>query len=55
MTIYYAVISVACVLILIALVIFYWAVKSGQYDDMDSPAQRILFDDDLDEKDNSGS
>jgi cbb3-type cytochrome oxidase maturation protein len=23
-----------------------WAIKSGQYDDMDGPAQRILMDDD---------
>jgi cbb3-type cytochrome oxidase maturation protein len=26
--------------------LFWWTVKSGQYDDLDSPAQRILFDDD---------
>ncbi len=25
---------------------FLWAVNSDQYDDMDSPASRILFDDD---------
>jgi cbb3-type cytochrome oxidase maturation protein len=24
---------------------FIWAVKSGQYDDTDSPAMRMLFDD----------
>lgn len=24
---------------------FFWAVKDGQYDDTDSPAVRILFDD----------
>lgn len=29
-------------------VLFWWTVKSGQYDDLDSPAQRILFDDDED-------
>ncbi len=23
-----------------------WAIKSGQYDDLDGPAQRILMDDD---------
>lgn len=27
------------------LVGFIWAVKSGQYDDTESPAMRILFDD----------
>lgn len=24
----------------------FWAIKSGQYDDLDGPAQRILMDDD---------
>ena len=27
------------------LVAFFWAVKSGQYDDSHTPAMRILFDD----------
>ncbi len=27
------------------LVLFLWASRSGQYDDMDGAAQRILFDD----------
>lgn len=27
------------------LIAFIWAVKSGQYDDTDSPAVRMLFDD----------
>jgi cbb3-type cytochrome oxidase maturation protein len=26
--------------------VFWWTVKSGQYDDLESPAHRILFDDD---------
>lgn len=25
---------------------FFWAVRHGQFDDLDSPATRILFDDD---------
>jgi cbb3-type cytochrome oxidase maturation protein len=28
------------------LAIFLWALRSGQYDDMDGAANRILFDDD---------
>jgi len=38
---------------------FIWAVKSGQYDDTESPAMRMLFDDakpvkkELDESDNT--
>lgn len=31
---------------LIGLVGFLWAVKSGQYDDLDGAAHRILFEDD---------
>ncbi len=26
------------------LITFFWNVKSGQYDDLDSPSSRILFD-----------
>jgi len=26
--------------------LFWWAVRSGQFDDMDGPAHRILMDDD---------
>jgi len=32
---------------LVGVVIFFWAVRSGQYDDMEGPAHRILDDDDL--------
>ncbi|SFM51009.1 cytochrome oxidase maturation protein, cbb3-type [Marinobacter zhejiangensis] len=28
--------------------LFSWAVKSGQYDDLEGPAHRILYDDDKD-------
>ena len=30
---------------MIGVAIFFWAVKSGQYDDMDGAANRILMDD----------
>jgi len=33
-------------LLVVSGLLFWWTVKSGQYDDLDSPAQRILFDDD---------
>ncbi len=32
------------IIALIFLIAFIWAVRSGQYDDTDSPAVRILFD-----------
>ncbi|MBL1322021.1 MAG: cbb3-type cytochrome oxidase assembly protein CcoS [Methylophaga sp.] len=31
---------------IIAVVIFFWAVKNGQYDDMDGAANRILMESD---------
>jgi cbb3-type cytochrome oxidase maturation protein len=30
----------------VAIAAFFWAVKSGQYDDLEGPAYRILMDDD---------
>lgn len=38
-------IPVALLLGLIGLSAFVWALKSGQYDDLDGAAQRILIDD----------
>ncbi|QSP93572.1 cbb3-type cytochrome oxidase assembly protein CcoS [Marinobacter salinisoli] len=32
----------------IGILLFSWAVKSGQYDDLEGPAHRILYDDDED-------
>jgi cbb3-type cytochrome oxidase maturation protein len=39
-------IPVALLLGLIGLAAFMWALKSGQFDDLDGAAERILFDDD---------
>ncbi|MAF97037.1 MAG: cbb3-type cytochrome oxidase assembly protein CcoS [Micavibrio sp.] len=39
-------IPVALLLGLIGLAGFIWSLKSGQYDDLDGAAQRILLDDD---------
>jgi cbb3-type cytochrome oxidase maturation protein len=41
----YIMIPAALLVVGIAVAVFFWAVDSGQYDDLDSPAQRILFDD----------
>ena len=38
-------IPVALFLGALALVAFLWAVRSGQYDDLDGAAERVLFDD----------
>ena len=32
---------------LVGVLLFFWSVKSGQYDDMEGPAHRILDDDDM--------
>jgi len=36
------------ILVAFGLVLFSWAVRNGQYDDLDGPAHRILYDDDKD-------
>jgi len=41
----YVLIPVAVVLVALAIWVFFWAVDSGQFDDLDSPAHSILFDD----------
>ncbi|MBF8779182.1 cbb3-type cytochrome oxidase assembly protein CcoS [Pseudomonas fulva] len=41
----YVMIPAALLLVGIAVWVFFWAVDSGQYDDLDSPAHSILFDD----------
>jgi len=42
----YFLIPLSIVVIAVAVAIFFWAVKSGQYDDVDREGERILFDDD---------
>ncbi len=46
MSILYLLIPLAVVLMLVAGVFFLWTVKTGQYDDLEGPAYRILMDDD---------
>lgn len=45
MTVLYILIPVAILLVAVAVLVFNWAVNSGQYDDLDGPAHSILFDD----------
>lgn len=50
----YLLIPLSLVFLAVAVAIFFWAVKSGQYDDLDSEAERMLFEDDEnDEEKNS--
>ena len=46
MEILYLLIPLGLVLLGIAVWGFMWAVKSGQFDDLEGPAHRILMDDD---------
>ncbi|MCG6886401.1 MAG: cbb3-type cytochrome oxidase assembly protein CcoS [Proteobacteria bacterium] len=46
MSILFLLIPLAMVFLGIALWAFLWAVKSGQFEDMEGPAHRILMDDD---------
>lgn len=58
----YILIPVAVVLVALAIWVFFWAVDSGQYDDLDGPAHSILFDEEdpkhlagIEEADQAGS
>ncbi len=44
-------IPIALFLGLLGLGAFLWALKSGQFEDLDGAAHRILFDDDEDDRD----
>jgi len=47
-------IPIALLLGLIGLAAFLWALKSGQFDDMEGEANRILFDDEAEKPGNNG-
>ncbi|MEH6344019.1 MAG: cbb3-type cytochrome oxidase assembly protein CcoS [Bermanella sp.] len=47
MEIIFITIPITLLFIATAAIIFFWASKGGQFDDLDSPAHRILFDDDI--------
>ena len=38
-------IPLAMVILAIAIAAFFWAVRNDQFDDLDSPAWRVIFDD----------
>ena len=46
MNILFALIPLSLLLLGAAVWAFFWAVRSGQFDDLDTPAMRILMDDD---------
>lgn len=46
MDIIYLLLPIVLVLVAIIAAIFFWAVKSDQFEDLEGPAHRILMDDD---------
>jgi len=51
MSVIYGLIPGMILLGLVSVLVFFWAVKNGQYDDMEGPAYRILDDDDIENHD----
>lgn len=46
MSILYLLIPLAMLFALVVGLVLFWAIRSGQYDDLEGPAHRILMDDD---------
>jgi cbb3-type cytochrome oxidase maturation protein len=46
MSVLYIVLPLAILLVVGAVIGFAWAARDGQFDDLETPARRILFDDD---------
>jgi len=46
MEIIYLLIPLSLLLVGLMVWVFFWAVRSGQFDDLEGPAHRILMDDD---------
>ncbi|WP_375054858.1 cbb3-type cytochrome oxidase assembly protein CcoS [Zobellella sp. DQSA1] len=46
--IWYLIIPIAMIFVVIAIALFFWSVKSDQFEDLDRQGSNILFDDDRD-------
>lgn len=46
MEVIYGLLPGMLILGLVGVIVFFWAVRSGQYDDMEGAANRVLMDDD---------
>lgn len=47
MSVVYLVLPLALVIVLVAVMAFVWAARRGQFDDLETPALRMLNDDDV--------
>ena len=50
MEILYLLIPIAIILVIVMIVVFAWAIKNKQFDDLDRHGHDILMDDDSDKK-----
>lgn len=55
MSIIYVLIPIAILFVAIAVWVFFWAVKSDQYEDLDREGINILFDEDLEINNNQSN
>jgi cbb3-type cytochrome oxidase maturation protein len=46
MEILYLLIPMSVLLVFVIAIIFWWSVRSGQFEDLEGPAYRVLMDDD---------
>lgn len=46
MNIVFVLIPISLLVVVIIIAVLFWAVRSGQYDDMEGPRHQILMDDD---------
>lgn len=46
MSVLYGLVPAILVIGFVMVLVLFWAIRSGQYDDMEGPASRILMDDD---------
>lgn len=45
MSILYLLLPIAIIFLIIAIIFFFWAIKNNQYDDLQSPALKVIIDD----------
>ncbi|SQD77273.1 cbb3-type cytochrome oxidase assembly protein CcoS [Moritella yayanosii] len=55
MEIIFMLIPIAMIFVAIAVAIFFWAVKSDQFEDLEREGSNILFDDDINDNSNDES
>ncbi|HEY5440363.1 MAG TPA: cbb3-type cytochrome oxidase assembly protein CcoS [Gemmatimonadaceae bacterium] len=46
MSVIFIVVPLALLIVLIAVIAYVWSARAGQFDDLDTPAMRMLHDDD---------